>query len=161
MLLQGLQHSGKRLQGALARLASNSAAAEQLPMTIPAEVAQLVSLRGGLAALPATVEAAVDQVAAGARFWKLRCQCTELAMHDVMGVNVACSYHQGSSAACRAGVCAAPLRAHQCPLHSPRPFPPPNRRQPQGSQAAGARAGLPIATHGAQQAPRRTAPQPV
>lgn len=61
MLRQGLQ----RLRLGLARLASTSAAAEQQPVAISAEVAQLVSLRGGLAALPATIEAAVDQVAAG------------------------------------------------------------------------------------------------
>lgn len=73
MLRQGLQQSARRLQGALLRLASSSAAAEQQPLAIPAEVAQLVSLRGGLAALPAAVEAAVDQVAAGARSVAAHC----------------------------------------------------------------------------------------
>ena len=66
MLRHGLQRNAGRLQGLLARLASTSSAADPQAVAIPAEVAQLVSLQGGLAALPADVEAAVDQVAAGA-----------------------------------------------------------------------------------------------
>ncbi|PRW32889.1 methyltransferase mitochondrial [Chlorella sorokiniana] len=79
MLRQGLQRGARRLQGALARLASTSAAAETQPAAIPAEVAQLVSLRGGLTALPATIEAAVDQVAAGANRKAVKRRGQELA----------------------------------------------------------------------------------
>ena len=53
------------LQG-LSRCASSSSAAAQQPLAIPAEVAQLVSVRGGMEALPADVEAAVAVAAAGA-----------------------------------------------------------------------------------------------
>lgn len=68
---RALGRSSERALQALARAASSSsAAAHQQQAVLPAEVAQLVSQRSRLAALPADVEAAVAAAAAG-----LLCHC--------------------------------------------------------------------------------------
>ena len=71
MAAAALRRHAAGLQQALARLSSTSSGAQQPQRVIPAEVAQLVSLRGGMTALPPDVAAAVDQAAAGAVRWQL------------------------------------------------------------------------------------------
>lgn len=63
-----LRRQGSTLLGRLARLGSTSSVAQQVqqqPNVIAAEVAQLVSLRGGMTVLPPDVAAAIDEAAKG------------------------------------------------------------------------------------------------
>lgn len=63
-----LGRRGGALLGQLARLASTAAAPPQAQggqMVIAAEVAQLVSVRGGMTTLPPDIAAAIDKAAKG------------------------------------------------------------------------------------------------
>jgi hypothetical protein len=70
MAAAALRRHAVGLQQALARLSSTVSGAWQPHRVIPAEVAQLVSLRGGMTALPPDIVAAVDQAAAGEVRWQ-------------------------------------------------------------------------------------------
>ncbi len=63
-----LRRQGSALLGRLARLNSTSSSVQQVqhqPNVIAAEVAQLVSLRGGMTVLPPDISAAIDEAAKG------------------------------------------------------------------------------------------------
>lgn len=63
-----LRRQGSTLLGRLARLGSTSSAvqqSQQQPNVIAAEVAELVSLRGGMTVLPPDVAAAIEEAAKG------------------------------------------------------------------------------------------------
>ena len=82
MAAAALRRHAVGLQQALARLSSTVSGAWQPHRVIPAEVAQLVSLRGGMTALPPDIVAAVDQAAAGesavaASSWQCCCNCIQ------------------------------------------------------------------------------------